>query len=128
MYTLYFDGCCKNNPGKGGAGAVLYENDVEIWCSSVYLGDRVTNNIAEYNGLLIGLNAAIEKGITELIVKGDSQLVIQQVTGKYQVKSEHLKELNTKVKELEKKFNKIEYYHVYRKDNARADYLSNQSL
>ena len=43
-YTLYFDGCSKGNPGEAGAGAVIYQNEIEIWSSSVYVGNKETNN------------------------------------------------------------------------------------
>ena len=69
-YILYFDGCCKGNPGPGGAGAVLYKNNIEIWSDSKFVGENVTNNIAEYTGMLIGLEyAAKQDDIDHLLVK-----------------------------------------------------------
>ena len=54
MNTLYFDGCSKGNPGRAGAGAVIYDSEMnEIWCSAVFVGANSTNNEAEYTGLLI---------------------------------------------------------------------------
>ena len=129
IYLFYFDGCCKGNPGPGGAGAVLYNNEQEIWSDCMFVGDKVTNNIAEYTGLLMGLQFATKQSnIKNLIVKGDSQLVIKQMRGEYKVNSENIKNLYKKAKEYEKMFESVQYLHVYRKDNKRADELSNKGL
>jgi ribonuclease HI len=127
-YELFFDGCSKGNPGRSGAGAVLYKNNNELATNSLFIGDKETNNSAEYNGLIIGLEMAIKYNIKNLVVKGDSLLVIQQMTGKYQVKSNSLLQLYTNVKKLEKLFTKVVYQHVYRHDNKRADELANASI
>ena len=68
-YTMNFDGCSKSNPGPSGAGAVIYQDDIEIWCKAVYVGDKATNNVAEYSGLIIGLEEANNMEISNLIVK-----------------------------------------------------------
>lgn len=127
-HVLFFDGCCKGNPGPGGAGAVIYKDGIEIWSDSVFIGNKITNNIAEYTGLIIGIKQAIKMDIKALTVKGDSLLVIKQMNGIYKVNSENLVEFYKTAKQLEKSFNKIEYNHVYRKDNKRADALSNEGL
>ena len=127
-YVLNFDGCSKGNPGIGGAGAVLYHNGNEIWSSSKYVGDNVTNNYAEYFGLLIGLKEALIRKIKKLVVKGDSQLVIKQMIGEYKVKSSNLISLYNNAKEMELLFDEILFNHVYRNENKRADYLSNVAL
>ena len=103
MYTLFFDGCCKGNPGISGCGAVLYKNETydisdnidiykyenEIWTSNHYIGYN-TNNASEYNGLIIGLTQVVVMGIKELVVKGDSLLVINQMKGEYNINSKKL--------------------------------------
>lgn len=127
-YVLFFDGCCKGNPGPGGAGAVLYKDGIEIWSESTFVGKTVTNNIAEYNGLIIGLKQALQLGVKYLTVNGDSLLVIKQMTGVYKVSSDNLIQLYKTAKQLEKSFNGISYIHIYRKDNKRADNLSNDGL
>jgi ribonuclease HI len=127
-FVLFFDGCCKGNPGPGGAGAVIYNNGLEIWSDSVFVGKKVTNNIAEYTGLIIGLKQALKVGIKTLTVNGDSQLAIKQMNGLYKVSSENLIELYKTAKQLEKLFDSITFNHVYRKDNKRADELSNDGL
>ena len=138
-YTLYFDGSSKSNPGLAGAGAVLYdENHNEIWCISKKVGDKETNNYAEYYALVIGLEECLQRklqgsiqgSLKQLIVKGDSLLVIKQMKGEYKVKSENLLPLYKKAKELQKELEKdsescVEFIHVYRCENKRADELSN---
>lgn len=129
VYKLYFDGCSKGNPGPGGAGAVLYKDEQEIWADSVFVGKRVTNNQSEYTGLIIGLNYVVNQtDIKELLVNGDSQLVIKQMRGEYKVNSANLLELHNTVKALANKLNIIDYEHVYRNENKRADALSNEGL
>lgn len=124
-YELFFDGCSKGNPGPAGAGAVIYKNEIEIWSKSIFVGKRETNNVAEYNGLILGLQEAVKQNIRELSVKGDSELVIKQINGQYKVKSHAMIPLYLKVKTLQNCFDKIEFVHLYRDKNKRADELSN---
>ena len=115
-------------PGPGGAGAVIYKNGLEIWSESSFVGKDTTNNISEYTGLIKGLNQCLILGIKNITVNGDSQLVIKQMKNEYKVNSENLIELHKTAKQLEKTFDVISYNHVYRKDNKRADQLSNEGL
>ena len=124
-YTLYFDGGSNNNPGRSSSGSVIYnENNIEIWAESYYVGDYETNNTAEYYGLIKGLEYAVNHNITSLTVKGDSSLIINQVLGKYKVKSPHLIVLHRQVMELVSHFENITFSHILRKYNKRADELS----
>lgn len=126
MHTLFFDGCSKGNPGRAGAGAVLYDTQgAEVFAESVFAGYNTTNNEAEYTGLILGLNEALKIGLSELQVRGDSQLVIRQMQGKYKVNSPKLAPLHQCASTLASKFAKIEFEHVYRDKNQRADALSN---
>ena len=126
-FKLQFDGCSKSNPGLAGAGAVIYDNitNVEIWNGNEFIGTNITNNYAEYMGLIIGLKQAQEMNVKQLIVEGDSMLVIKQMKGEYKVKSLQLIELYNEAKSLEKGFDCIHYTHIYRNNNKRADELSN---
>ena len=126
-YILRFDGASKGNPGKSGCGAVIYLNNNEIWNGVKYTGVQ-TNNYAEYYGMIIGLEEAVKKGIKEISVEGDSMLVIKQMLGHYRVKSDNLKELFKKSKELQLNFDSINFKHIYRNKNSRADELANKSL
>ena len=128
IYVLHFDGCSKGNPGFAGAGAVIYEDGQEIYSKAVFVGENETNNVAEYTGLLIGMQAAIRLGIRKLVIRGDSQLIIRQMLGEYKVKSPGLLALYQQAKTMESNFESVTYQHVYRDQNARADALSNEGL
>lgn len=131
-HTLYFDGCSKSNPGHAGAGYVIYETNnqtsSEKACDAVYIGPKITNNVAEYSGLFFGLQKAIDLQIKIITVKGDSLLVIKQMRGEYQVKSPNLLDLHQKCKQLMQQFEHIEFVHVLRHLNQRADALSNEGV
>ena len=127
-FVLYFDGCSKGNPGQAGIGAVIYKKGVEHWAACKYIGDKRTNNEAEYSALILGLTAAIDLGIKRLSVCGDSLLVVNQVNKIYKVKNPNLADLYDEVVKLKKHFDYIDFNHVYRKDNKRADQLSNLGL
>jgi ribonuclease HI len=127
MNQMFFDGCSKGNPGLAGAGAVIYQNGIEVYSKTLNLSIQ-TNNVAEYNGLIIGLELAINNGIKELSVKGDSLLVIKQMKGEYKVKNKNLKILFERAKQLSLQFDKITFEHIYRENNKRADELSNIAL
>ena len=127
-YRLQFDGCSKKNPGLAGAGAVIYKYSKEIWSGYLFVGTNATNNYAEYSGLIIGLEKAVELNIKTLHVEGDSLLVINQMTGKYKCNSQNLIDQHNKAKELAAKFDIINFVHIFRNKNARADELSNQAV
>jgi len=127
LYHMNFDGCSKGNPGLAGAGAVLFRDGVEIDNRMQALGKK-TNNQAEYAGLLLGLQLAVDHDVRRLEVRGDSQLIIKQMRGEYKVSSADLKPLYNLARELATNFDHIDFMHVYRKDNARADELSNEAI
>ena len=127
-YVLKFDGCSKGNPGPAGAGAVIYKNGTEYWKGSAYVGRKETNNVAEYVGMLIGLQEAVKKNINEIHVYGDSMLVIKQMRKEYAVNSFSLKPYNKKAFELAKQIGKVRYSHIYRDQNGLADRLANEGL
>jgi ribonuclease HI len=126
---LQFDGGSVPNPGPSAGGAVMYETDRKtvIFEGGEYL-DYATNNQAEYTGLLCGLNHAIQLGIKNILIEGDSQLIIFQTIGKWKVNNEHLILLNIQVKEAIDKFDFVGIRHVYRKDNKYADRITNEVI
>ena len=127
-FILNFDGCSKGNPGLSGAGAVIYNNNIEVWAGYSFVDTSATNNQAEYTGLIIGLKYAVDNQIQDLLVQGDSQLVINQMTGKYKCNADKLIVLYKTAKALEKHIKNVQYAHVLRKFNARADELSNMAV
>ncbi|GFO98048.1 ribonuclease HI [groundwater metagenome] len=110
-----------------GIGAVLLENGKKVKEISKRLG-KGTNNIAEWSALIEGLKLARAHGCRELEVRGDSQLVIKQITGRYRVKSQNLIPLYNEAKRLSGNFGKINFKWVKRDDNTYTDALSNRAL
>ncbi|MGA2392243.1 MAG: ribonuclease HI family protein [Candidatus Lustribacter sp.] len=126
--TLFADGGSRGNPGPAASGAVLFGEDGQVLREvGTYLG-VATNNVAEWTGLLTGLEAALDMGIDELAVRLDSELVVKQISGAYRVKSEGLIPLHAKAKALLRQFAHVDVRHVRRKQNAAADALVNQVL
>ena len=127
-YTLMFDGGSRGNPGICGCGFVIYMNDELISQDSCVISENNTNNYAEYMALILGLTKAKELNIKKLFVKGDSKLVINQVTNKFNVKSENLKDLYAEAKMLILYFDSITFEHVKRNLNKVADKLANHAM
>ena len=128
QWKLQFDGGSRGNPGVGGAGAVLYKNNHEEWSKTFYLGDNVTNNQAEYKGLIGGLKHVSTLDLPNLLVEGDSNLVINQVSGTWRVKNDGLKILHDEVHEYLNKIKDIRFQHIPRNENKRADQLANEAM
>lgn len=124
---LFFDGACRGNPGPMAIGAILTENGKKVSDISKHLG-RGTNNIAEWNALIEGLKLAKTHGCKKLEVRGDSQLIIRQITGQYKVKQPHLIPLFNEAKTLSGYFEKITFKWVKREENSETDALSNMAL
>ena len=127
-HKLQFDGCSKSNPGFAGAGAVIYKLDKEISTIVQFVGNKETNNVAEYTGLIVGLKEAINLNIKRIEVEGDSMLVIKQMKGEWAVKSNNLLHLYNEAKTLSSQFDTIVFKHIYRENNKRADELSNLAV
>jgi ribonuclease HI len=126
--TLFADGGSRGNPGPAASGAVLFGEDGQVLREvGTYLGVS-TNNVAEWTGLLTGLEAALDLGVDDLAVRLDSELVVKQISGAYRVKNAGLIPLHAKAKVLLRKFAHVDVQHVRRKQNAAADALVNQVL
>jgi ribonuclease HI len=125
---VYSDGAARGNPGPAGAGAVLVEPSGQVVDRlGKFLGVQ-TNNFAEYTGLLIGLRRARELGVQEVEVYADSELMIRQLGGRYQVKSTSLRPLYEEALELLNGFSRVKLVHVPREMNAAADEMSNRAI
>jgi ribonuclease HI len=124
---LRTDGGSRGNPGPAGAGFVI-EVDGEVVCSGGrYLGSY-TNNVAEYQALIWGLENVLALGFSAVSVFADSELLVKQLNGQYRVKSAQLKPLFSRALELLRHFETFEVTHVYREDNALADEMANQAM
>ncbi|MHB1340298.1 MAG: ribonuclease HI family protein [Coriobacteriia bacterium] len=126
--TLHTDGGARGNPGPAGIGIVLTdEAGTTLAAAGRYLGE-VTNNVAEYQALIAGLEAARSAGVRHLTVHADSELVVRQMNGMYKVKNEGLKPLHGKATALARSFASVRFVHVRRADNAAADALCNEAM
>src|SRR5690349_18777943 len=125
-WLLMVDGASRGNPGEAGCGAVLFNPEGEsVRELSRYLG-KTTNNVAEYAGLLMGLEQALKLVIKRLRVESDSELLVRQLNGIYKVKEPRLIDLNQKARELLRRFESYRILHVRREQNRIADKLANQ--
>ncbi|WP_224366770.1 ribonuclease HI family protein [Hyalangium versicolor] len=125
---VYSDGAARGNPGPSGAGAVLIEPGGQVVARvGKYLGHQ-TNNYAEYMGLLLGLKHAKTLGAKEIELFADSELLIRQLSGRYQVKSPSLRPLYEEAVKLLNDFSRVKLVHVPRAMNAAADEMSNRAI
>jgi ribonuclease HI len=126
--TLFADGGSRGNPGPAASGAVLVDGNGDLVEEvGAYLG-VATNNVAEWNALLLGLEAAAKRGIRRLAVRLDSELVVRQLRGEYRVKHADLQPLHRRAVALLRRFEHVDVRHVPRKQNAVADKLVNRVL
>ncbi|MDD4901056.1 MAG: ribonuclease HI family protein [Patescibacteria group bacterium] len=126
--TLYTDGGSRGNPGPAGIGCVILDeqgNAVEK--ISEYIGEA-TNNQAEYQALLAGLDKAKSLGAQEVAVFLDSELVVKQMNRQYRVKDKDLASLFVKAYNLTLGFKKVIFKHIPREKNQLADKLVNLAL
>ncbi len=126
--TLFADGGSRGNPGPAASGAVLYAEDGSTLAEVGEFLGIATNNVAEWNALLIGLVRARELGVDTIDVRLDSELVVRQITGVYRVKHADLIPFAGKVRAILREFASADIRHVRRKDNAAADAVVNGVL
>jgi ribonuclease HI len=127
-WLLMVDGAARGNPGDAGCGAVILDsNGTVVKELSCYLG-HTTNNVAEYEGLLMGLEALVRLGKKRIRVQSDSQLLVRQLNGEYRVKDEKLKALFHKAMALLRQFEAYRILHVPRELNKLADRLANKGI
>lgn len=125
---VYCDGAARGNPGPAGAGAVLVEPSGQVVDKlGKFLGHQ-TNNYAEYMGLLIGLKRAKELGVREVELFADSELMIRQLGGRYQVKAPSLRALYLEALAVMNAFDRVKLVHVPREMNRAADEMSTRAI
>jgi len=125
--VLRTDGGARGNPGPAGVGFIV-EVDGRVVCSGGrYLGEA-TNNVAEYEALIWGLENVQALGHSEVHVYADSELLVKQINGDYRVKNEGLKPLFLRATALLREFRSFRVSHVRRAENSAADQMANQAM
>lgn len=137
IYRIYCDGGARGNPGPGGIGFVIYDQEGRILIKAAKFVGQVTNNVAEYLGVIEALrwfkdelNISVgSKQPIEIKVFLDSLLVVNQLNGIFKIKNSNLRNLIIKVRELESVLsNRILYHHIPREKNKTADSLVNKVI
>lgn len=127
-WTVFTDGASRGNPGPASIGAVVYNaSGEETYTVSKRIG-RATNNEAEYQATIAGLEAALGLGGGSVDLRMDSQLIVRQLEFRYRVRNPRLRPLFERVVELRGKFDSFKVTHVPREQNKRADQLANLAL
>ncbi len=126
--VIYSDGGSRGNPGPSAAGYIILDNRQEVIAEGgEYLG-ITTNNQAEYQGVRIGLEKALELGYKKVDFKVDSMLVVNQMKGFYKIKNRELWPINERIRMLMTKFERVTFTHVNRQFNQLADGMVNKTL
>ena len=126
--VAHCDGGARGNPGPAGFGAVVQDSDGTVLAElSEFLGIQ-TNNVAEYSGLLAVLDYALAGGHRRLRVISDSELMVKQIQGKYQVRSPGLRPLYEQARQKIRQLDGFEIAHALRHKNKDADRLANEAM
>ena len=126
--VLHTDGGARGNPGPAGIGIVLESPDGDVLAELAEGIGETTNNVAEYKALVAGLRLALDRGVTDIEVRVDSELVVSQLKGRWKVRNERLRTLAAEAGSLLGRFRSANLEHVRRDSNARADALANQGM
>lgn len=126
---VYTDGGARGNPGPGGCGAVIADDQDQIIHEAHRFLGNCTNNQAEYQGLLLALQEVLTHFPTDALeIRSDSELMVKQLNGQYKVKNPELQTLYKEAISLLKKIPKVQIMHIPRHKNKRADELSNLAM
>ena len=128
MITAYFDGGARGNPGPAGYGVHIVDDQGNVLSEQHGSLGIATNNVAEYRGLIAALQWAVEHELKSLTVRGDSQLIVEQMRGNYKVKHEGLKPLYLQARMLVMQIGDVRFEYVPRDQNRDADRLSNLGM
>ena len=126
--VIHVDGGSRGNPGPAAGAAIVSSPDGELLDQAAELLGVATNNVAEYRGLLLGLERARELGATEVELINDSELVARQLTGAYKVKHPDMRPLHSQAVAALGAFERWSIRSVPREQNAQADALVNAAL
>jgi ribonuclease HI len=127
-YRANIDGGSRGNPGPAAYGVVIRDPKGEIVARLKKFIGRMTNNVAEYYGLIAALDYVEAQGIRALRIESDSELLVKQMKGLYKVRSEELAPLYERAKKMSAALDSFRIDHVYREHNREADALANQAM
>lgn len=126
--VVWTDGGARGNPGPAGYGVVVTDGRGEELAELSEGIGWATNNVAEYRGVLAGLELARSLGARRVVVRADSLLVVNQQLGRWKVKNEGLRPLADEARRLARHFERVRWQHVPRERNRRADELANRAM
>jgi ribonuclease HI len=128
VFTLEFDGGSRGNPGPAGTGSVVRAADgTAVVTLGRFIG-RATNNVAEYKALITAMKEALKLGARKVIIRGDSELIVRQMTGQYRVKNPDLRDLYDEAQHILHEFDEAKFEHNLRHKNELADKLANLAM
>jgi probable phosphoglycerate mutase len=125
---LHCDGAARGNPGPAGIGVHIADEDGATLAQIAEGIGEATNNVAEYSAAIRGLERARELGAAVVLLRSDSKLLIEQLSGRWKIKARNLLPLHRRVRELAEAFERVDYEHVPRERNAVADRLANEGV
>ena len=128
LIVVNVDGASRGNPGESGIGVAIFDKDSNLINEACdYLG-VATNNIAEYNALILGVKLSTKYNAKRVLFKSDSELMVKQIKGEYRVKNAQLKLLFAEAQSLLKNLPNWKIMHVPREENKAADLLANKGV
>ncbi len=127
-FVAHIDGGARGNPGPAGWGAVISDPAGTVVAEIAGTLPHATNNVAEYHGLLAALSWCADHGATAVKIRSDSLLLVQQMRGIYKVKHDGLRPLHGQAQVLASRIGRVEFEHVRREFNKRADRLANEAM
>lgn len=125
---VHCDGASRGNPGPAGIGVQITDRGGAVLAEIAGGLGVATNNQAEYTAVLEGLRRARELGATEVLVRSDSRLLVEQLSGRFRVKNPTLQRLHKEVREVAGALGRVRYEHVPRERNTEADRLANEGV
>lgn len=128
QYHLYIDGGARGNPGPAASAWILTDSEGNVVKSHAERIGTATNNVAEYRALLEGLKETARRGIGDITVYSDSELLVRQMQGVYKIKNEKLQEIAGDVIKLRNAIQLFKIKHIRRELNKDADALVNTAL
>ena len=122
------DGAARGNPGPAGAGVSITDERGEVVAEVAEGLGVATNNVAEYTAAIRGLERARDLGASQVVLRSDSRLLVEQLSGRFKVKNPRLQQLHAQARAIAAGFERVRYEHVPRERNTEADRLANAGV